>query len=150
MDAHSVASRGEKSSADRLLYFDKAMLPDHVLYPLYMAADRVRLDVAPQDQRVVLEIEYANNRLLAGEELLDLKKEALAVSTFTKAEKYLDDAVQDFRKQHGPDSTKKLLIKAMSYHSKRLKVLTGQMTDPDRAVVDQSLERDTVLLQTLN
>lgn len=149
MDAHSVSSSGIRSASDRSLYFDKAMLPDHIMYPLFMAMDRVRLELAPRDERVFLEIEYANTRLLSGEELLDSKKESLAVSTFTKAEKYLSDATQDFQAQHGTDTMKRLLIKAINYHSKRLKALSAQMTDSDRSIIDQSLKQNTALLETL-
>ncbi len=150
MDAHSVASRGEKTPSDRLLYFDKNMLPDHVLYPVFMIADRIHLETASKDERVFIEIDYANTRLLAGEELLNLQKEALAVTTFTKAEKYVYDAVQEYKDQKMGDSVKRLLIKVIDYHTRKLQELKGQMTDADRATIDHAIEQNTALLQELN
>ncbi len=149
MDAHSVSSNGGKSSSDKELYFDKEMLPDHLFYPLFMIVDRVHLETAPKEERPYLEIEYANRRLLAGEELLDLKKEGLSVTTFTKAEKYLYDAAQDYKQQHGSDAQKTLLIKIITYHMRELKKLDPQLTDANRSVVDASLIQDQILLDSL-
>ncbi len=71
------------------------ILPDHPLYWLKMIRDRILLILAKEPtarfQRLLL---YADKRIGAAEALIKGRKETLGVSTATKAEKYLQQAVE--------------------------------------------------------
>ena len=85
----------ENSFKARRFYLQKEILPDHSLYPLLMLADRFRLAIADQERRVYLLTAYANRRLFYASKLLDKKEEDLSLTTFTKAEKYLNRAFRE-------------------------------------------------------
>ena len=81
----------------RRFYVQREILPDHSLYPLLMAADKFRLSVADRDRRVYLLAAYANRRLFYAQQLLKKEELALAVTTLTKAEKYLLQALNELQ-----------------------------------------------------
>jgi hypothetical protein len=147
--ASQVSSSGEKPSTDRELYFDREILPDNMLYPVRMAVDRIHLETASTDERVFMELEFANRRLGYGEELLSLHKENLAVTTITKAEQYLFHAVQDAMDNQAPESVRLRLAKAVRYHVKRIQEMSSQFNDANRATLDRVVQEDTALLPRL-
>jgi hypothetical protein len=150
MSASQVSSSGQNSSDDHQLYFNRTILPDHMLYPALMVVDRIQLEAASDYERVFKDIEYAHRRLEYSEELLTLGKPDLALTTLTKAEKYLANAVHDAQAIQAPDSVMQRIEKAIEYHNKRLKELSPQFTsDADRAVIDRHLSENEALLKSL-
>jgi len=149
LNAHDTSASRLGGNTDHQLYFDKAMLPDHIMYPLFMMVDRVQLETAPKSERIFIEIEYANRRLEYGRELLDSNKEELAVATFTKAEKYLYDATQEIQTHNASDSLKPKLSKVIEYHTRKLHDWKASLTDAHRSVIDRSLEENQILLGLL-
>ncbi len=99
-------------------YVDDEILPDHVLYPGLMAVDRLRLEAAeePRD-RMLLEIEFANRRLKYAQALVVKNNPGLALTTATKAEKYLIHAIQG-AVDHTSLSTadREYVLRAAAYH----------------------------------
>src|SRR5690554_2706228 len=84
MSVHSANGMNSRS-----LYIDDQILPDHISYPVLMAIDRLRLETASEIEQVYLQTEYANRRLAYATELFDRDQDELAVTTLTKAQKYL-------------------------------------------------------------
>jgi flagellin-specific chaperone FliS len=148
--ATQVASTGEKLSAERKLYFNRTLLPDHPLYPVLMAVDRVQLETASSHERIFMEVEYAHRRLSAAEELLDQDKPGLALTTLTKAEKYLGQSVAEAKELDTPDSIRQRLAKAVEYHLKRLQTLQPLFNDADRVIVEKMIHENESLLKDLS
>src|SRR3989304_3402352 len=70
------------------------ILPDHPLYWLKMVRDRVQLVVTTNNLgKAERLLQYADKRLGAAWALIDGNKKPLGMTTLTKAEKYLGQAV---------------------------------------------------------
>jgi hypothetical protein len=147
-NATTAFSTGGNSFSEKTLSFGN-ILPNHVLYPVLMAVDRVQLEAAPPNERIFKQVEYAHRRLDYAEQLLNMGKEDLAVTTITKAEKYLYNAVQESQQLNSPESVTQRLEKAIEFHTKRIKELAPQFTDANRSIIDRSLAENDALLEVL-
>jgi hypothetical protein len=80
-------------AVDYSLPYPGAILPDHPLWPLKALRDKlwllISLNRSRQGELLLL---FADKRLVSSKILLEKGKAELAVSTFTKAEKYLERA----------------------------------------------------------
>lgn len=77
----------------RKFYFEKEILPDHSVYPVLMAFDKLRLGVAEPEKQVYLQSSYANRRFFYASRLVEKEEACLATTTFTKAQKYLNQSM---------------------------------------------------------
>ncbi|HEX7018265.1 MAG TPA: DUF5667 domain-containing protein [Patescibacteria group bacterium] len=146
----SFSASGKVESFEKEFYFDQEMLPDHVLYPMLMVVDRVRLESAPELEQIYLQAEYANRRLEYTEELIAKEKIELAYSTLTKSEKYLLQAAQNtVNSPERTDNTVSHLIKTIEYHQAKHKELAPHFSDPQRAQIDAFLQQAQVVLEQL-
>lgn len=93
------ANKARISNDERLVsgkfYIAKEILPDHSLYPALMVVDRLRLELADPEKRVYLLNSYATRRLFYSKKLLEKGDEALALATFSKAIKYINQALEE-------------------------------------------------------
>lgn len=72
------------------------ILPDHFLYPIKMIRDRIWLWLTTESlSRAEVLLLFADKRLGAGRALIEGNKVELGVTTITKAEKYLERAVNE-------------------------------------------------------
>lgn len=127
------------------------ILPDSVLYPVKALRDKIDLWLTPdQLVRAQKELLDADKRIGAAEVLVQGGKSSLGVSTATKAEKYLEQAVTDAIavKTTGRDSKSLLgmLEKATAKHMEILDALKSQVNSNDVPVVEKS-RMATLLLQ---
>jgi len=76
------------------VYVHGPMLPDHPLYAVLMVRDRVGLWSASPEEKVPLKVTYAEERRERAMALLDQGQHSLAVSTFSKSQKYLLQAAR--------------------------------------------------------
>lgn len=115
------------------------ILPDHPLYFIKMVRDRILLMVTGEPlakaERLLL---YADKRLGAAKALAEGNKPTLAVTTLTKAEKYLEQAVTEAvkAKEAGKD-TGELMERLWRATAKHREVIEGLMAKipPDSAAV---------------
>lgn len=92
-DSAEMIGRQTKSQPEYYLPYP-GILPDHVLYPLKMIRDRIRLLMANSpSKRVELQLLYANKRIGAAQALVVGGKSELGVDTAVKAEGYLSQAI---------------------------------------------------------
>lgn len=121
------------------------ILPDHFLYPLKMIRDRIWLflTTGPLKKAELLLI-FADKRIWAAQMLVDKGKADLAVSTATKAEKYLERAVaQEARaREAGKDTTVFLerLSQATLKHEQMLLGIGEGVPDQAKEVIENTLE----------
>jgi len=145
-----ASSSGSHVLTSKKLYFGKDILPDNIMYPVLMAVDRVELETAPSSEQIYIQIEYANRRLNYAQQLVDQQKEALAVSTITKAENYLADAAAKVAGDKETTQTvKEDLSRAIQYHIDELRKINPKLTDANRVSIDKLIEQNTFTLKTL-
>ncbi len=106
------------------------ILPDHPLYWLKMVRDRVQLWLTTESlskaERLLL---YADKRLGAGWALVEGNKPGLGITTITKAEKYLEQAVSLAQKLSEGEAEVKFkakLAKAIKKHEEVLNLIEGK------------------------
>ena len=97
-EAGAVMEASGSGEVDYYLAYP-GMLPDHPFYWAKMVRDRVMLIVERNPQkRLERLLLYADKRIGAAEVLAEGNKPELAVSTATKAEKYLEQAAAQYLK----------------------------------------------------
>jgi hypothetical protein len=144
----TILATGETATQSKL-YFNQKILPDHILYPALMAVERVQLETSSDAERIYMEMDYANRRLDAAQALIEKNDTNLAVSTITKAEKYLQHAANGIKELNASTSARQELIDTISYHNGKIQELESKFTDGQRAVVDKLVEENTVISQSL-
>lgn len=132
----NISSQAELVDAGNLksrkFYVNKEILPDHSLYPLLMAVDRLRLSMADRERRIYLLMAYANRRLFYATRLLEKEELTLALTTFTKSQKYLNQAlieVKALKDENGHDP-----------NFQQLMFLVLEGVDYQQEVLDQHLD----------
>lgn len=116
------------------------VLPDNPLYKLKAVRDRVVLWITLDgEKKARKELLYSDKRINAAIFLLDGGKEALAVTTATKAEKYLESSINRTAKlsSEGKDMKNLLmtLITASAKHLELLETLQARATGSRKNVV---------------
>lgn len=146
----SVYSAGDQpKNNDREFYLNGDILPDHVLYPAVMLADRFKLETAHPDEKLTIYITYANLRLDSAEKLLNKDNQPLAISTLTKSQKYLLQAAQATLDQKPAKSTTTFVYKTLLYHLNRHQQLKNRFTDSEKSVIDQLDHEIAVFVEDL-
>lgn len=141
------------SILQRTLYTDEQILPDHVSYPVLMVLDRVRLEIATPIERVYLQTEYANRRLIYAQALLEKGNADLAVTTLTKGQKYLLYAAIAVNDHSEVPRLKNHVIKTIQYHVRSIQATLDSdnvlFSDSQRASVNSLNEELLVVLSQL-
>lgn len=122
---------------EKQIYLSDEILPDHVLYPVLMAADRVKLESASDLEKIYLKTAYANLRLEATQGLLEKEDQDLALTTLTKSQKYLLEAASDALADNVPDYTRLHVLKTMLYHQAMIQKLKKQFNENQWPIIDQ-------------
>lgn len=147
-----AVSAGENNTSSKKLYMGQ-VLPDHIAYPLLMAMDRFYLETSDDKERIYKQIEYANRRLFYTQELLaqkDTEKLPLALSTLTKAEKYLIKASLESMEIEPDEGIQTAIFRSLQYHYSQLEELTDEFTDSQRSILDQLKTEEKSLIEQLN
>lgn len=91
--AESSSSVEIQKEVDYFLAYP-GILPDHFLYPIKMIRDRIRLSLTTDPLKKAEQfLLYADKRLGAAKALIEGGKQELGLTTLTKAEKYLEQAI---------------------------------------------------------
>jgi hypothetical protein len=97
----SSATETEEGKVDYYLPYP-GILPDHPLYFLKMIRDRIELFFTTQPlKRAEKLLHYADKRIGAAQALVEGNKVRLGMTTATKAEKYLERAINQEEKARG-------------------------------------------------
>ena len=152
------ASKSELSGNTNLVsgkfYVSKEILPDHSLYPLLMAVDRLRLEMSDSEKRVYLLVSYGNRRLFYSKKLLEKGNQPLALTTLSKATKYINQALMEnivlleksnVNKKQEHQILAFFVLENFEKHVSFIKDHKDQFSDEEKAVVDAlSLESFTL------
>lgn len=119
------------------------VLPDSPLYKLKALRDKVLLVVTFDEARKVeKELLYADKRIGAALALVDGGKVSLGVSTATKAEKYLESAINRAVRLSSQRDTKSLLstlTKAVAKHREVLEIISAKSGGVEKEALQRSL-----------
>jgi regulatory protein YycH of two-component signal transduction system YycFG len=107
----------------RQFYFAQEILPDHVLYPFVMGADKLRMYQSPADKQLFVKVSYSFKRLDYAQKLLEKNKPDLAETAATKSQKYLNLAAYQSLQEPTDRATKQYVYQAFLTHTQRLKDL---------------------------
>lgn len=138
-----------KPKVDYLLVYP-GILPDHFLYPLKMIRDRAWLFLTTGSRRKAeVMLLFADKRLGAGRALIEGGKQGLGVTTLTKGEKYLEEAVAQLEqaKDKGEDigELNKKFTKAVAKHEEILWELKDKVATDEWGVMDEMLAKTQAL-----
>lgn len=139
-------------------YVAKEILPDHSLYPLLMAVDRVRLEMADSQRKTSLLVAYGNRRLYYSRKLLEKGNTALAFTTLGKAMKYMSQALEenifllerDNAKKQAEDRELATSVLQNSLHfANFINVNKDQFSNEDKVLLESLLLQNSVLAEKL-
>lgn len=122
------------------------ILPDHPLYFLKMIRDRILLFLTTDPlKKAELLLQFADKRVRAAEALImEKNKVDLGITTLTKAEKYLERAIDQERiaQQAGKDTSAFLekLCQATLKHEEMMLGFKEKIPDTGRPVYDSALQ----------
>jgi hypothetical protein len=139
---------------NRKFYVQKEILPDHSLYPLLMVVDRLRLSMADRERRIYLLVAYSKRRLFYAIRLVEKEEMVLALTTFTKSQKYLNQALLEAKNlkeesTHSPSSEQLIffILEGIDYHQKTVEKYSDHFSETDRSVLN-NLNNETILLKS--
>lgn len=120
------------------------LLPDHFLYPIKMVRDKIWLFLTTDSlKKAELLLNFADKRIWAARMLVDKGKLDLGVSIVTKAEKYLERAIdqEKLAKKEGKDTAVFLekLSRATLKHEEILLLIRKEVTDGAKLTIDEHL-----------
>ena len=129
------------------------ILPDHPLYWLKMLRDKIVLELTRDPQtrfeRLLL---YADKRIGAAEVLVKGRKFDLGASTTVKAEKYLEQAVQQLRQLSEKDKATAIMKDqaegAVAEHRQILEKIK-QEVDIDKGTIDKMLDLNSRISKSI-
>lgn len=131
-------------------YWGSEILPDHLLYPSLMFVDRVALmNSKTPESRVYMQVNYAYRRTQAALSLVRKGKPELAITTMSKAQKYLNQAAAETLIAGLPVTDKRMVIKAIEYHNEQLELLLPSFTTYDQGVLNQLRDESLILEEKL-
>ncbi len=136
LTAGTVASSEGERMSERTLYVNDEVLPDHVLYPLLMASDRLMLEFADDHEQLYVKIEYSERRLQYAHQLLEKGDKETALSTLTKSQKYLLEVGQAVKEDNLQGGIRTRVLDELTYLDEQIEILSPQFTDEQIAVLD--------------
>jgi len=137
------------SAGERLKQlFTPPILPDHPLYVLGMVSDRIDLWLAGPEERFLLKLHNADVRLSTAQILVSRKRLGLAVTTITKAEKYIISAAEEIPTlpNEKQDDARGKLMNTIETHEGLLVAMKPLFTGPQQATIDRLLEQILILV----
>jgi hypothetical protein len=132
------------------------VIPGHPVYVLYRVRDKAKLFLEQRPkEKIRLQLEYAHDRLVSAETLLERKEMSLAISTLSKAEMYLGEAADDLIRHHETGSVvdQALLREVMDVADLHIATMTTMregLTDQDRDSIDRLLNYTKALRSSLS
>lgn len=139
-----VEAPGSQEPVDYYLAYP-GILPDHFLYPIKMIRDRILLFLTTDAlKKAELYLLFADKRIGAAKSLIEGGKEKLGVTTATKAEKYLEKAInqEEIAQKSNKETTVFLekLGKATRKHEEILEELQTKVKEQARETIEATLK----------
>ncbi|MBU0576801.1 hypothetical protein KJ654_04065 [Patescibacteria group bacterium] len=124
-------------ASHRQFYLNNTILPDHILYPVLMTVDKFQLETTPFPERLWLQAEYGWRRLDYARQLIDKNKIDLALTAFTKSQKYLLNATQETLDAQTTNEIRLKMLKHLTAYLWEAKIIADNFDTAQKAVVDR-------------
>ncbi len=131
-------------------YVGREVLPDHPLYVLLMARDRVQLWLANDEKAPRLRLRYAEKRFRVARALAAQNKNTLAISTLSKSQIYVLDAVRQLKSDSLSPSEENELRAALDHSLYRLRLFDEQYPELDTSMLESLRAETASLLASLD
>lgn len=132
------------------LYLGKEVLPDHLLYPVLMGLDRVRLERSPAGEKPMITVNYAFRRFDTAELLLEKDEPTLAFHTLEKGHVYLQRSALLVSQDHASTPEERgYIAHALVAGAQRMQALQNQLDSSDRAYVSDFLQENKATQQSI-
>jgi len=150
LSANRVFSQGENLELTRQkLYFEEEVLPNHLLYPVFMVFNKIKLELAQPAEAVDLQLLYAWRRLEYTERLLEEGYQSLSFSTLTKAYKYYNAALTAVKTITLRPEQEEFLSQDALHFRERAARLESYFTDHEQQELIRLKSDQTVLTQSI-
>lgn len=136
-------------SESKEFYLGQTILPDHVIYPTLMIADRVKLENVSGDDEVRTRVVYSFRRLEATQQLLVKNKQTLAYTTLTKSQKYLLQAGRVVIDTKLSNEMVEYVQKALVSHVQSLEVVRASFEPQYYAQINDLIEENKAMIASL-
>lgn len=146
VSASQVQSRG-LDATQKEMYFEDTVLPDHAFYPALMAKDRVVLELAQPERRIQLQVQYAKDRMHAAELLYEKGKPDMALSTATKAQKYVLTAVLEAESMELDKPTLELVHEALREQTDDVIQLQQKLPGDQQEILQKLVQESVASLE---
>jgi Domain of unknown function (DUF5667) len=128
------------------------LLPDHPFYWTKMIRDRLNLIITTNpEQKLKFLLNYANKRLAAGIILASSNQTDLALTTLTKAEKYLHQSANFTFENFDSDKNPKIyeqLVTTYLIHDFHVRQTLDYFNDSQKDVLEKILQSNNSLIET--
>jgi len=141
----TIYPTSQLQASHRHFYLSNTILPDHVAYPLLMMVDKIQLEITPFPDRLWLQAEYGWRRLDYVHQFLDKDNHALALTAFTKSQKYFLNATQETLDANTTDEVKLMMLKHFTAYLWEAEAIVDSFEGADKAVVEHLIKECDVL-----
>ena len=141
----SVLGQATESAEVNYFLAYPGILPDNFLYPLKMLRDRVWLFLTTDSlKKAKLNLLFADKRLGAAKALIEGNKGDLGMTTLSKAEKYLEKAIDQERVANKAEKDTAAFLEKLSLatqkHEEVILKFEDKITNEQRSVFQNALE----------
>jgi len=123
--AVKALSVAEVESSRKQLYFNREIQPDHILYPLKVAQEKIELLFLSPEERIEKKIELSQQRFDFAKNLLSEKEFELSLATFIKSQQYLFESAHYLAEIEFTHRDRQLFIDTLTTHNQELEQLVG-------------------------
>ena len=148
--AVKALSSAEVDSSSKRLYFNREMQPDHVLYPLRVAQEKIELFTLSPEERVGKKIEFSQQRFEFAKNLMSDGEYELALATFMKSQQYLFESADFFSEIDFTHPDRQLFIDTLSQHRQELEQTIGSFPNCFENQLRELLAQQQSVLDGLN
>jgi len=148
-NSRMIANRDDFDSSEKHFYISQTILPDHVAYPVLMTLDKAKLKTASPTQHVYLQIEYAERRFVYAQKLLEKQNSSLALTTLTKAQKYLLQAAREALQPEMLPEIRVFVLKKLEYYALESTKLQSSFIDADQVTLNHHAQELRMLKEEL-
>lgn len=149
--SQDLVLRANLSVSDRLEELREwPPIPDNPLYPVRMIGDQIQILFTSEDQKPMVKLELASERLTSAKILLSHKRTSLALTTLTKSTKYVLSAAGDAG-QLSPQSSSQIrgeVRNSITIQIQELSRLKPLFSDEQKPIVDRLLSELTSLRES--
>ncbi len=146
--ASQVSSSGG-SMTSRRLYFGREILPDHVLYPLVVGADRLRMEMVPPEERAVMQLSLAERSFEYARELMAGGQQEMAASTFLESQQHLFSALEAIDEVENSDEISGALRARLQIQTYMLEQYRNDFMEDRRQQIDGLISKSIEVLENL-